>query len=312
MSKPVHVREVTGAVLRDALAKATPEGSDMGANGKQAEVETHLALRPQAQAQALSPHVFEPQSLGEAIEYAKFLANAKLVPTHLRGSPADIVLVMARGRELGIPATQALGSMFVIEGKVGMDADMIVGMVKRHPEVCRFFRLVESTDKVARYETHRVGEPAPVVMEFTIEDAARANLLGKSTWKQYPKVMLRHRCAAQLAREVYQDLVFGLYERDEIEEVRERAPAPTYKAPTRHAPIDVEAQPVPPDDVPSIDVRADVPLEQAITSAQSDADLRELVPAIKAQPKEEQDRLRSLYAERAKALKDRRLWAHIP
>jgi hypothetical protein len=52
-------------------------------------------------------------------------------------------------------------------------------------------------------------------------DAQRARLAGgDSMYAKYPKTMLRHRAAAELARQVYPDIVLGLYaeaEREDIE-----------------------------------------------------------------------------------------------
>jgi hypothetical protein len=52
-----------------------------------------------------------------------------------------------------------------------------------------------------------------------MEDARRANLVGRQNWKAHPAAMLRARCAAALARAVYPDLLLGVYEESEGEEI---------------------------------------------------------------------------------------------
>ncbi len=59
-------------------------------------------------------------------------------------------------------------------------------------------------------------------MSFDLKDAEMAELLrpsrsGKPTaWQKYPKTMLRWRCATELARAVYPDVVSNVYTPDEL------------------------------------------------------------------------------------------------
>ncbi len=94
----------------------------------------------------------------------------------------------------------------------------MAALCKSRSDVCLYFRMVESTDKVARYETHRRGEPVPTPMAFTWEDATRAGVTGKDNWKRYPAAMLRARCITALARAVYPDLAMGVYDPDEVDQ----------------------------------------------------------------------------------------------
>jgi RecT family len=79
-------------------------------------------------------------------------------------------------------------------------------------------------------------------------DAKRAQVTGKPIWSQYPAQMLRHRCSADLAREVYPDVVLGLYTPEEMD--RSDAPAPE---PERPAIVAEHAQAPAPDDGPEVE-----------------------------------------------------------
>lgn len=172
----------------------------------------------------------EPQSVNEAF----FLAQ-KLVASGLLGKsiqkPESALAVILAGRELGLTAMQSLRSIHVIEGKPSLSSDLMVALVKRSP-TCRYFKLVESTAKIATYETYREGEGI-TKLSFTLEQAQAAGVAGKDNWRKYPDAMLRARCIAALARAVYPDLLAGVYETDEI------APAPR-PVPTE-APIQADA-----------------------------------------------------------------------
>lgn len=164
-------------------------------------------------------HPFEPRNIEEALKLAGTLADSGLVPSALRGKPSDVLVVMMKGRELGLGAMAALGSIHVIEGKATLSADLIVGLLLKSGK-CEYFTLVESSATKATYRTKRKDSPHETALTFSIEDAKQAGLLGKANWKNYPAQMLRARCSADLAREVFPDVAAGLYEEDEGDEIR--------------------------------------------------------------------------------------------
>lgn len=157
---------------------------------------------------------FSPDNVDQAMRLCDMLAKSALVPQAVRGKPADIFVILATGRELGIGPMQALSDINVIQGKPVFSADLMIAQCKRRSDVCQYIRLVESTDTAATYETQRVGAPAPERFTFTLEDARKMGLAGKDNWQKQPKTMLRRRAGAALAREVYPDLVRG-YDPDE-------------------------------------------------------------------------------------------------
>lgn len=169
-----------------------------------------------ALAKASDPtRAFEPRDITEGYQLAKLLISSGLMPRGIQ-RPEAAFAIIAAGRELGLTAMQSLRSIHIIEGKPTLSADLVAALCKSRPEVCKYFRLVESTDRVARYETLRAGEPEPTTMSFSIEDAQRAGVTGKDNWKKYPAAMLRARCITALARAVYPDLAMGVYDPDEV------------------------------------------------------------------------------------------------
>ncbi len=158
---------------------------------------------------------FTPENIPQAMELAKVLSTSGLMPAALRGKPADILIVLMTGRELGLGPMQSVRGINVIDGKAVMGADLMMALAVKKREVCEYFRLTESTAQRAVFVTKRVGSE-PVTLSFTLEQAARANLLGKNNWKNYQEAMLRARAASGLARTVYPDLFLGVYDPDEL------------------------------------------------------------------------------------------------
>lgn len=171
-----------------------------------------VPVAPQQQATAS----WEPENLDAGIQFAQLICKGQLLPRALQGKPADVLLVLMTGRELGLSPMQSIRNIHVIDGKTLCSADIMTALCKRRRDVCQFFRVVESTGLVATYETQRVGDPQPTRFSFTAEEAKNAGLLGKDNWRKFPAAMLRARCSAALARAVYPDLVAGIYDTDEL------------------------------------------------------------------------------------------------
>lgn len=138
-------------------------------------------------------------------------------------SVEEAMVRIATGMELGLSPMQSIRGVYVISAggmsRPTLSADMMAAVVRNRADVCRYFRMVESTDKRATYETQRVGDPEPVRMSYTIEQAHRASLADKGTWKQHPEAMLRARATSALARVVYPDILNGLYDPSELEDI---------------------------------------------------------------------------------------------
>ncbi len=154
-------------------------------------------------------------------------------------SPEEALIRIATGMELGLSPMQSIRGVYVITAngtsRPTLSADMMVGVCKRS-DLCEFFRMVESTDRVATFETKRKGDPGPQRLSYNIDQAKRAGLAGKGTWQAHTEAMLRARASSGLARIVYPDLLNGLYDEREFDE-QEQAPA-------AEPPVVVESEPI--------------------------------------------------------------------
>ena len=155
--------------------------------------------------------------------------------------PEEAAVILLTGRELGLSPMQSLRGIYVVNGAPVLSADLLVAVVRRSG-LCGSWRVTESTPERCTITTTRVGETEPSTRTWTMADAKRAGVTGKPIWAQYPAQMLRHRCAADLAREVYPDVVLGLYTPEEMDSVERREPAPLPPpAPIALAPLGIEA-----------------------------------------------------------------------
>jgi hypothetical protein len=130
-----------------------------------------------------------------------------------------------RGREIGLTAMQSLTSIYIVEGKTSMSADLMAAKVLESG-LAEYFEFSESKPETCTYITKRKGRTERSIT-WTIEQAQKAGVAGKDVWKKYPAAMLRHRAAADLARAVYPEVVLGLYDPDEIEPAEFPPPPPS-------------------------------------------------------------------------------------
>jgi hypothetical protein len=155
--------------------------------------------------------------------------------------PEEAAVILLTGRELGLSPMQSLRGIYVVNGAPVLSSDLLVAVVRRSG-LCASWRVVESTPDACTITTIRQGESESTTKTWTMLDAKRAQVTGKPIWAQYPAQMLRHRCAADLAREVYPDVVLGLYTPEEMDGVERREPAPLPPpAPLALAPLGIEA-----------------------------------------------------------------------
>jgi hypothetical protein len=148
-------------------------------------------------------------NIGELDTLSKRIAKSNLVPAPYRDKPDDIYVAMLMGNELGIGPMQAIQNIDVIEGRPSSRSRLKKTLAMKHP-ACEYFIMVESTDAKATYETKKRGDPHPVRLTYTIEQATKAGLLRKANWAGHPAAMLRARCEGQLADIVFSDATLGL------------------------------------------------------------------------------------------------------
>ncbi len=147
-------------------------------------------------------------TLPDKIYYAKTLADSNMLPGQYRRQPANILWAIEYGETLKITAMAAILGIHVIDGKPSASAALISGLVRSAGHRLR----VTGNAERAVAQIIRSDDPEfTFEVEWTIEDARRAELLDKSGWKKYPASMLKARAISQVARDACEDVLFGLH-----------------------------------------------------------------------------------------------------
>jgi hypothetical protein len=139
-------------------------------------------------------------------QQADVIAKSGLAPRAV-STPEKVLVIAMKGRELRVPAMQALSHIHVIEGRPTMSAELMVALVLRAGHK---LRVIESSAKRCVVEGVRADDPRHASREeFTMEDARAAGVANKQVWKQYPKAMLRARATSALCRYMFPDTLMG-------------------------------------------------------------------------------------------------------
>jgi len=119
--------------------------------------------------------------------------------------------------ENNLPLSTANTGLYVVNGKLGLESNVIAAQFRRHPSYD--YRIKEQTTKGCTIEVLRDGD---VIGEasFVKEDAERAGLLSKDNWKKYPEDMYYNRALSRAYKRFAPDLFSqSVYVREELEEV---------------------------------------------------------------------------------------------
>lgn len=160
-----------------------------------------------------------PQSLNEALQFADMLSKSNMVPKDYQGNPANCIIAMQWGMEIGLQPLQAMQNIAVINGRPAIWGDAMLAIVRGSGLLERIAE--DPTDAGCTCIVKRKGEPE-VTRTFTLEDAKRAGLAGKQgPWQQHPKRMMQMRARAFALRDVFPDVLRGVH----IAEIAQDEPA---------------------------------------------------------------------------------------
>lgn len=181
----------------------------------------------------------------EVFRLAESLAGATgFVPAAYLGKPHAIAAAILTGLEINMGPMEALREIHIVQGRPTLSAGAMLARAIRSGVRVEW---LEASDKAARLKLTRGS--VSYEQSWTIEDAKRAQLLGKSgPWQTYPGAMLRARAISAAVRAFCPDVIGGggLYTPDEAEHIEApRAPSRVEVVSTDGEIVDTQAEPAP-------------------------------------------------------------------
>ena len=166
-----------------------------------------------------------PQTFDEKYKMAQVLSQSGLIPQGLN-TPEKVCVALQWGHELGLSPMVAVNNIAVINGKPTLSADIMGAVVKRSPEYGGI-EWIKNSDTEAECKITRIlpnGKTESIVSRFSMEDATKAGLAGRDVWRKYPRRMLKHRCLSYGLKDMFPDLLAGLYTPEEMESITPEQP----------------------------------------------------------------------------------------
>jgi hypothetical protein len=163
-----------------------------------------------------TPHCLDV--LERIAHYFEKAANAGWSSPTGKPDASTFLVRMIAGLELGVPPVTAIYQLAPEGGNLGVTSAMKVGLVRRRG--LGQIRLVKSTTETAIVEIRREDWPEDkwAQVEYSVEDAKAAGLMGKRNWQQNRKDMLVARAHARAVNAHFQDSTLGIgYTYDELE-----------------------------------------------------------------------------------------------
>lgn len=158
-----------------------------------------------------------PTTIDEAIRFSELLCKSSLVPKDYQGNPANCLIACQWGMELGLQPLQAMQSIAVINGRPSIWGDAMIALV-RASGLMEAMREDIGEDKCVCH-VKRKGEPEQS-RTFTVDDAKKAGLWGKQgPWQTAPKRMLQMRARAFALRDIFPDVLRGMYVGEEAQDL---------------------------------------------------------------------------------------------
>jgi hypothetical protein len=169
----------------------------------------------------LRPRPLVPTSLDEALQLGRAVVAARLAPRGME-TPEACMIAILHGMEVGLSPMQALQRIAVVNGRPTIWGDGALALVQASGLAVSIIETIggEMPDSwVATCTVLRRGEAQSVSRQFSVQDAKRARLWGRTgPWSEFPQRMLQMRARAFALRDVFADVLGGLYLHEELSE----------------------------------------------------------------------------------------------
>lgn len=172
-----------------------------------------------------------PRNFDEAFRFANLIAESDLLPKEFYKKPANVLVAVQLGMELGVAPMQALQSMYVINGRPSIYGDLLPAIMF-HSGMCELFD--ESGDETKASCTVKRKGFAAITRTFSMAEAVAAGLPNRNpTYKSYPKRMLQMRARAFAIRDAFPDVLKGVavYEEEKDRESVDITPSKPMQIP---------------------------------------------------------------------------------
>lgn len=135
-------------------------------------------------------------------------------------SQAQGVVKILAGKELGLTEFQSMGGLYFVNGRIGIQANIAAGLIKKSKKYD--YVIVKLTDEICEIDFFDITDDQPKLLGKSIfgkKEAARAGLINKDNYKNYPDSMFFARSVSQGAKRYAPDCLMGYSTIEELQDV---------------------------------------------------------------------------------------------
>lgn len=160
--------------------------------------------------------------LAEPMSLADVFVKSGMFPD-LKTQAQGVVKILA-GKELGLAPLESLTNIYIVKGKVALQSKIIGALIKKSAKYDYVVNKLDETECAMTFyslESKSDGSAEKVEIgksTFTIKDAAKAGIVNKDVWKNYPRNMLFARALSNGSKWYCSDVFCG-YTAEELESV---------------------------------------------------------------------------------------------
>lgn len=165
-----------------------------------------------------------PQNLGEVVKFAEVMSRAgSVLPKHLQNNPGGCMAVTMQALDWRMNPFAVASKSYEVQGRVAYEAQLIAAVVNTRSGIkgrlrydfegdgatlmCRVTGSLDGTECI--YETPPIGS-------ITVKNSP--------LWKSDPKQQLGYFAARSWARRHCPEVILGVYDRDETQDMRDVTP----------------------------------------------------------------------------------------
>lgn len=150
----------------------------------------------------------EPMALGEIFAKSGLFPDIK--------TQAQAAVKILAGRELGLSPFEAMSGIYFVNNRMALTSNIMASLIKKGK---KYDYSVKKLDDQECTIVVTKGDVEIGVSTFTVKDAAKAGLINKDNWKNYPRNMMFARALSNAVRWFAPDSVSGYYLIEEIEDI---------------------------------------------------------------------------------------------
>lgn len=156
-------------------------------------------------------------SLKQSMELGQMFVESGMFPD-IKTQAQAVVKIMA-GKEMGLTPFESMNAMYIVNGKLALMANALATIIKKGGKYDYEVEKLDDQECVLVFykingERTELGKST-----FTFKDAAKAELVNKVVWKNYPRNMLFSRALANGSRWFCPDASRGYHTVEEKEDI---------------------------------------------------------------------------------------------